>query len=159
MKFQEYAGCHCRPFGKRKFTYLKNSRWRTDAILEIENLLYFCNRSSSHYEILREYADWGRKQRGKLKCAYFKNLRWRTAAILEIENSVYLRRNIAYLIKTKFCKNMQIGTQTTGMVKICIFLKFKMADGRHIGNWKFAIFPQPFNRSRQNFALTWRLRL
>jgi len=29
-----------------------------------------------------------------------------------------------------------------------------MTDGRHIGNQKFGIFPQPLNRSRRNFAWT-----
>ena len=32
-----------------------------------------------------------------------------------------------------------------------------MAESRHIGNGKFVISPQPFNRSRRNFARTCRL--
>jgi len=32
-----------------------------------------------------------------------------------------------------------------------------MVDGRHIGNRKFALPPQPFNRSRRKFAQTRRL--
>jgi len=38
-------------------------------------------------------------------------------------------------------------------VKICIFHKLKMAGDRHIENGKFAISPQPLNRSRQNLQI------
>ena len=61
--------------------------------MEIENLLYLCNRSANHDEVLREYADYGRKQWRKLKLAYFKNSRWRKAAILEIKNSQYFHNH------------------------------------------------------------------
>ena len=93
--------------GSLKFTYFKNSRWRTAAILEIENSLYLCNRSTDHNEILHEHADWGRKQWGSLKFAYFKNSIWRTAAILEIENSLYLCSRSSD--HDEFCMSIQIG--------------------------------------------------
>ena len=62
--------------------------------------------------------------------------------ILEIENSLYLCNRSSDT--TKFCMSMQIGPRTMRKVKISIFAQFKMADGRHIENLKFAISPEPF---------------
>jgi len=52
---------------------------------------------------------------------------------------------------------MQIGAANSGNGYNLHILKFKMADGRHIENWKFAIFSWPFSRLRQNFAWICRL--
>jgi len=54
------------------------------------------------------------------------------------------------LIATEFCMIMQ--SVAANRAKIYIFPKFKMADGRHIRNRKFAVSPQLFIASRQNFA-------
>jgi len=54
-------------------------------------------------------------------------------------------------IVTKFCRSWP---QTVPKMKICIFYKFKMANGRHIENWKLAITPQLFIRSWRNYART-----
>ena len=96
------------------------------AILEIKNSPYLCNCSSDQNEILHEHADLGRKQRGRLKFAYFKNSRRQ-----KIGNISATVQPIA----TKFCMNMQsVAVNRAKKVKICIFAKFNIWDGRHIGN-------------------------
>jgi len=65
------------------------------------------------------------------------------AAILEIDNSQYLnnrstdRDEILHVHADCGCKPCE-------KVKICLFAKFTMADGRHIGNLQSAISPSQF---------------
>ena len=54
-----------KPWGRWKFAYFKNPRWRTAAILDIEKKLqYLGNCSSDRDEILHEQADHDHKASG-----------------------------------------------------------------------------------------------
>ena len=68
-----------------------NQRWRTDAILKIENLPYLQKVSTDLRQIWYDDACWASQPDRRLKFSTFKNPRWRTAAILKIENGQYLR--------------------------------------------------------------------
>ena len=65
------------------------------------------------------------------KTAIFENSKWRTAAILKIALSAYLSRELSnfdlvWYIDTNF------HSEHANLTKQSTFLKFKMADGRHI---------------------------
>jgi len=97
--------------GKLKLAYVRNSRWRTAAILKIVNLQYLRNRSSDHDEIFHQYADCGCKNAERLKFAYFKYSKWRTAAIVGIEN---LQSVTVQPIGMKFCRHADCKYKTCG---------------------------------------------
>jgi len=68
-----------------------NPRWRTAAILHIQNRPYLRNALTDFREIWHSDANWASKWVRMLKFRTFKNPRWRTAAILKIGNRPYLR--------------------------------------------------------------------
>jgi len=91
------ANCASKWDRKLNFPTFENPKWRTAAILKIENLPYLKNGSTDLREIWHDDAYCAFEVDRKLKFPTIKNQRWRTAAILKngksaIEQYLLMRR-------------------------------------------------------------------
>jgi len=83
------------------------------------------------------------------KAVISANSRWRTAAILKIELFPYLSGEFSDFDRIWYT-DTNFHFEHVSLTKKSEFLKFKMADGRHIENRVLAIFRRCIGRSTRN---------
>ena len=89
------------------------------------------------------------------KTAIFANSRWRTAAILKIALSPYLRRELSDFDQIWYT-DTNFHSEHANLTKKSKFLKFKMADGRHIEN-RFFLYLGAILADQREIWKRWRI--